>query len=61
VEIDHFGSMKERSKVEFPMQRGFDLDITYVSPDEISTLVDEMLPVPPKVRENLQFLSQSKR
>jgi len=36
------------------------LDITYVSPEEIDRWVNEVLTIPPKVRENLQFLSQSK-
>jgi tripartite-type tricarboxylate transporter receptor subunit TctC len=36
------------------------LEITYVSADEIDKLVNEVLTIPPKVRENLQFLSQSK-
>lgn len=36
------------------------LDITYVSPEEIDKLVNEVLSVSPKVRENLQFLSQTK-
>ena len=36
------------------------LDITYVSPEEIDRWVNEVLNIPPKVRENLQFLSQSK-
>ena len=36
------------------------LDITYVSPEEIDRWVNEVLTILPKVRENLQFLSQSK-
>jgi tripartite-type tricarboxylate transporter receptor subunit TctC len=36
------------------------LDITYVSPEEIDKLVNEALTVSPRVRENLQFLSQTK-
>jgi len=36
------------------------LDITYVSPEEIDGWVNEVLSIQPKVRENLQFLSQSK-
>jgi tripartite-type tricarboxylate transporter receptor subunit TctC len=36
------------------------LDITYVSPEEIDRWVNEVLNIQPKVRENLQFLSQSK-
>jgi tripartite-type tricarboxylate transporter receptor subunit TctC len=36
------------------------LDLTYVSPEEIDKWVNEVLTIPPKVRENLQFLSQSK-
>jgi tripartite-type tricarboxylate transporter receptor subunit TctC len=36
------------------------LDITYVSPEEIDRWVNKVLTIPPKVRENLQFLSQSK-
>lgn len=36
------------------------LDITYVSPEEIERWVNEVLNIQPKVRENLQFLSQSK-
>jgi len=36
------------------------LDITYVSPEEIDKWVNEVLTIPPQVRENLQFLSQSK-
>jgi tripartite-type tricarboxylate transporter receptor subunit TctC len=36
------------------------LDITYVSPEEIDKLVNEVLTVSPTVRENLQFLSQTK-
>jgi tripartite-type tricarboxylate transporter receptor subunit TctC len=36
------------------------LDITYVSPEEIDRWVNEVLKIPPRVRENLQFLSQSK-
>jgi tripartite-type tricarboxylate transporter receptor subunit TctC len=36
------------------------LDITYVSAEEIDKWVNEVLTIPPSVRENLQFLSQSK-
>jgi tripartite-type tricarboxylate transporter receptor subunit TctC len=36
------------------------LDITYVSPEEIDKWVNEVLTIPPTVKENLQFLSQSK-
>jgi tripartite-type tricarboxylate transporter receptor subunit TctC len=36
------------------------LDITYVSGEEIDKIVDEVLSVSPKVRQNLQFLSQAK-
>jgi tripartite-type tricarboxylate transporter receptor subunit TctC len=36
------------------------LDITYVSGEEIDKIVDEVLSIPPKVKENLQFLSQAK-
>jgi len=31
-----------------------------VSPEEIDKWVNEVLTIPPQVRENLQFLSQSK-
>jgi tripartite-type tricarboxylate transporter receptor subunit TctC len=36
------------------------LDITYVSGEEIDKIVDEVLSIPPKVKENLQFLLQAK-
>ncbi|HSE86692.1 MAG TPA: hypothetical protein VLJ79_10755 [Candidatus Binatia bacterium] len=36
------------------------LDITYVSGEEIDKIVDEVLSIPPKVKENLRFLSQAK-
>ena len=36
------------------------LDLTYVPPEEIDKWVNEVLTIPPKVRENLQFLSQGK-
>jgi tripartite-type tricarboxylate transporter receptor subunit TctC len=36
------------------------LDITYVSGEEIDKIVDEVLSIPPKVKENLLFLSQAK-
>jgi tripartite-type tricarboxylate transporter receptor subunit TctC len=36
------------------------LDITYVSAEETEKLVTDVLSIPPKVRENLQFLSQAK-
>jgi tripartite-type tricarboxylate transporter receptor subunit TctC len=36
------------------------LDITYVSGEEIDKIVGEVLAIPPKVKENLQFLSQAK-
>jgi tripartite-type tricarboxylate transporter receptor subunit TctC len=36
------------------------LDITYVSGEEIDKIVDAVLSIPPKVKENLQFLSQAK-
>ena len=36
------------------------LDITYVSGEEIDKIVGEVLSIPPKVKDNLQFLSQAK-
>lgn len=36
------------------------LDITYVSGEEIDKIVAEVLSIPPRVKENLQFLSQAK-
>ena len=36
------------------------LDITYVSGEEIDKIVDEVLSIQPKVKENLQFLTQAK-
>jgi tripartite-type tricarboxylate transporter receptor subunit TctC len=36
------------------------LDITYVSGEEIEKIVDEVLSISPKVKENLQFLVQTK-
>jgi tripartite-type tricarboxylate transporter receptor subunit TctC len=36
------------------------LDITYVSGEEIDRIVAEVLSISPKVKENLQFLSQAK-
>jgi hypothetical protein len=36
------------------------LDITYVSGEEIDKIVADVLSISPKVRENLQFLSQAK-
>jgi tripartite-type tricarboxylate transporter receptor subunit TctC len=36
------------------------LDITYVSGEEIEKIVNEVLSIPPKIKENLQFLSQVK-
>jgi tripartite-type tricarboxylate transporter receptor subunit TctC len=46
---------------EFAAQaNGLRLNITYVSPEEIDKWVNEVLTIPPQVRENLQFLSQSK-
>jgi tripartite-type tricarboxylate transporter receptor subunit TctC len=36
------------------------LDITYVSGEEIDRIVAEVLSVSPKVKENLQFLTQAK-
>lgn len=36
------------------------LDITYVSGEEIDKIVAEVLSIPPKVKDNLQFLSQAK-
>ena len=36
------------------------LEITYVSGEEIDKIVSEVLSIPPKVKENLQFLSQAK-
>jgi tripartite-type tricarboxylate transporter receptor subunit TctC len=36
------------------------LDITYVSGEEIEKIVNEVLSISPKVRENLQFLTQAK-
>jgi len=36
------------------------LDITYVSGEEAERIVGEVLAISPKVRENLQFLSQAK-
>jgi tripartite-type tricarboxylate transporter receptor subunit TctC len=36
------------------------LDITYVSGEEIDKIVAEVLSISPKVKENLQFLSQAK-
>jgi tripartite-type tricarboxylate transporter receptor subunit TctC len=36
------------------------LDITYVSGEEAEKLVSEVLSISPKVRENLQFLTQAK-
>ena len=36
------------------------LDITYVSGEEAERIVGEVLAIAPKVRENLQFLSQAK-
>jgi tripartite-type tricarboxylate transporter receptor subunit TctC len=36
------------------------LDITYVSGEEIDRIVGEVLSISPKVKENLQFLSQAK-
>jgi hypothetical protein len=38
----------------------FKLDITYVSGEEATQLVNEVLSISPKVKENLQFLLQSK-
>jgi len=36
------------------------LEITYVSGDEIEKIVSDVLSIPPKVKENLRFLSQAK-
>jgi len=36
------------------------LEMTFVSGDEIDKIVNEVLTIPPKVKENLQFLSQTK-
>jgi len=36
------------------------LEITYVSGEEIDKIVAEVLSIPPKVKDNLQFLSQAK-
>jgi hypothetical protein len=36
------------------------LEITYVSGEEIDRIVAEVLSIPPKVKENLQFLTQAK-
>ena len=36
------------------------LDITYVSGEEIDRIVAEVLSIPPRVKDNLQFLSQAK-
>jgi tripartite-type tricarboxylate transporter receptor subunit TctC len=36
------------------------LDIAYVSGEEAEKLVSEVLSISPKVRENLQFLTQAK-
>ena len=36
------------------------LDITYVSGEEIDRIVAEVLSISPRVRENLQFLTQAK-
>jgi tripartite-type tricarboxylate transporter receptor subunit TctC len=36
------------------------LDITYVSGEEIDKIVADVLSISPKVKENLQFLSQAK-
>jgi tripartite-type tricarboxylate transporter receptor subunit TctC len=36
------------------------LDITYVSGEETEKIVAEVLSIAPKVRDNLQFLSQAK-
>lgn len=36
------------------------LDITYVSGEEIDKIVAEVLSIPPKVKDNLQFLNQAK-
>jgi tripartite-type tricarboxylate transporter receptor subunit TctC len=36
------------------------LDITYVSGEEIDKIVAEVLSISPRVKENLQFLSQAK-
>ncbi|HEX9455410.1 MAG TPA: hypothetical protein VGA27_13640 [Candidatus Binatia bacterium] len=36
------------------------LEMTYVSGDEIDKIVNEVLTIPAKVKENLQFLSQTK-
>ena len=36
------------------------LDVTYVSGEEIEKIVDEVLSISPKIKENLQYLSQAK-
>ena len=36
------------------------LDVTYVSGEEIEKLVNEVLSISPKIKENLQYLSQAK-
>lgn len=36
------------------------LDISYVSGEEIEKIVNDVLSIPPRVKENLQFLSQAK-
>ena len=36
------------------------LDITYVSGEEIDRIVAEVLSISPRVKDNLQFLSQAK-
>lgn len=49
------------SDPEFLAQAGkMKLDITYVSGEEIEKIVNEVLSISPKVRENLQFLVQAK-
>ena len=36
------------------------LDLTYVSGEEIERIVNEVLSISPKIKENLQYLSQAK-
>jgi hypothetical protein len=46
---------------EFVSQAGKSkLDLTYVAGEEIEKIVNEVLSISPKIKENLQYLSQAK-
>ena len=53
--------MASRAAISYgPCGRKLKLEITYVSGEEIDKIVADVLSIPQKVKDNLQFLSQAK-